>query len=169
MTTITIEQAGKYDTREVTIQGWLYNLRESGKLLFPIFRDGTGVIQGVVSLKENHDPTNKFIQAIRTRMQHDFVGVGVWFPPADMVAQILNFGLPAPIDVQITGADQEANFQFATNLMNQIRKIPGTVDFRIQEPNNAPELDITMDRTKASILGINAQSVANTVLGALAG
>src|SRR5246127_2642831 len=55
MTTITIEQAGKYDTREVTIQGWLYNLRESGKLLFPIFRDGTGVIQGVVSLKEHAD------------------------------------------------------------------------------------------------------------------
>jgi len=55
MTTITIEQAGKYDGQEVTIQGWLYNLRESGKLLFPIFRDGTGVIQGVVSLKENPD------------------------------------------------------------------------------------------------------------------
>src|SRR5258707_3593935 len=53
MTTITIEQAGKYDGQEVTIQGWLYNLRESGKLLFPIFRDGSGVIQGVVSLKEN--------------------------------------------------------------------------------------------------------------------
>jgi CzcA family heavy metal efflux pump len=123
----------------------------------------------LVSLNKNHDPTNKFIQAIRTRMQHDFVGIGVWFPPADMVAQILNFGLPAPIDVQIIGANQEANFQFASNLMNQIRKIPGAVDFRIQEPNNAPELDITMDRTKASILGINAQSVANTVLGALAG
>jgi Cu/Ag efflux pump CusA len=115
----------------------------------------------LVSLNQNHDPTNKFIQAIRTRMQHDFLGIGVWFPPADMVAQILNFGLPAPIDVQIVGADQEANFQFANNLMNQIRKIPGAVDFRIQEPNNAPELDITMDRTKASILGINAQSVAN--------
>ena len=123
----------------------------------------------LVSLNQNHTPTNKFIEAIRTRMQHDFVGIGVWFPPADIVAQILNFGLPAPIDVQITGADQEANFQFANNLMNQIRKIPGAVDFRIQEPNNAPELDITMDRTKASILGINAQSVANTVLGALAG
>src|SRR5262249_30471335 len=53
MTTITIEQAGKYDGQEVTLQGWLYNLRESGKLLFPIFRDGTGIIQGVVSLKEN--------------------------------------------------------------------------------------------------------------------
>ena len=53
MTTITIEQAGKYDGQEVTLQGWLYNLRESGKLLFPIFRDGTGIIQGVVSLKES--------------------------------------------------------------------------------------------------------------------
>jgi multidrug efflux pump subunit AcrB len=123
----------------------------------------------LVSLNQNHDPTNKFIEAIRTRMQHDFIGVGVWFPPADMVAQILNFGLPAPIDVQIIGADQEANFQFASNLMNQIRKLPGAVDFHIQETDNAPELDITMDRTKASILGINAQSVANTVLGALAG
>src|SRR3984957_17938166 len=111
----------------------------------------------LVSLHENHDPTNKFIETIRVRMQHDFVGIGVWFPPADMVAQILNFGLPAPIDVQIIGADQEANFQFANHLMNQIRQIPGAVDFRIQEPNNAPELDITMDRTKASILGINAQ------------
>ena len=93
-------------------------------------------------------------------MQHDFLGIGVWFPPADMVAQILNFGLPAPIDVQIIGANQEANFQFANNLMNQIRQIPGAVDFRIQEPNNAPELDITMDRTKDRSSAC-AQSVAN--------
>jgi multidrug efflux pump subunit AcrB len=114
----------------------------------------------LVSLNQNHDLTNKFIEGIRRRMPHDFVGIGFWFPPADMVAQILNFGLPAPIDVQIIGANQEADFQFANNLMNQIRQIPGAVDFRIQEPNNAPELDITMDRTKASILGINAQSVA---------
>jgi multidrug efflux pump subunit AcrB len=71
----------------------------------------------LVSLNQNHDPTNQFVQAIRRRMQHDFVGVGVWFPQADMVAQILNFGLPAPIDIQITGADQEANFQFASNLI----------------------------------------------------
>ena len=123
----------------------------------------------LVSLSKNHDPTNKFIEQIRTRMQHDFIGIGSWFPPADMVAQILNFGLPAPIDVQIVGADLEANFQFASKLMNQIRKIPGAVDFRIQEPDDAPQLNITMDRTKASILGINAQSIANTALGALAG
>jgi CzcA family heavy metal efflux pump len=123
----------------------------------------------LVALKAKHDPTNKFVQAIRARMQHDFPDVGVWFPPADIVSQILNFGLPAPIDVQITGADTSANFQFASNFVNQIRKIPGAVDFRIQEPNDAPQLNVAIDRTKASILGITAQAVSNTVLGALAG
>jgi multidrug efflux pump subunit AcrB len=123
----------------------------------------------LVALKAKHDPTNKFVQAIRARMQHDFPDVGVWFPPADIVSQILNFGLPSPIVVQITGADTTANFQFASNLLNQIRKIPGAVDFRIQEPNDAPKLNVTIDRTKASILGITAQAVSNTVLGALAG
>src|SRR5258708_5302292 len=71
MTTITIEQAGKYDGQEVTIQGWLYNLRESGKLLFPIFRDGTGVIQGVVSLKENPEA----FAALKGLTQESSVGV----------------------------------------------------------------------------------------------
>jgi multidrug efflux pump subunit AcrB len=123
----------------------------------------------LVALKAKHDPTNKFVEAIRARMQHDFPDVGVWFPPADIVSQILNFGLPSPIDVQITGADTKANFQFASDLLNQIRKIPGAVDFRIQEPNDAPQLNVAIDRTKASILGITAQSVSNTVLGALAG
>jgi multidrug efflux pump subunit AcrB len=123
----------------------------------------------LVTLKPKHDPTNKFVQAIRARMQHDFPDVGVWFPPADIVSQILNFGLPSPIDVQITGADTKANFQFASNLLNQIRKIPGAVDFRIQEPNDAPQLNVAIDRTKASILGITAQAVSDTVLGALAG
>jgi multidrug efflux pump subunit AcrB len=123
----------------------------------------------LVALNAKHDPTNKFVQAIRARMQHEFPDVGVWFPPADIVSQILNFGLPSPIDVQITGADTNANFQFASKLLNQIRKIPGAVDFRIQEPNDAPQLHVTIDRTKASILGITAQAASNTVLGALAG
>jgi multidrug efflux pump subunit AcrB len=102
-------------------------------------------------------------------MHTGFPDVGVWFPPADIATQILNFGLPAPIDVQITGADIKANFQFASNLLNQFRKIPGAVDFRIQEPNDVPQLRVTIDRTKASILGITAQAATNTVLGALAG
>ena len=123
----------------------------------------------LVTLSPKHDPTNKFVQAIRVRMHTDFPDVGVWFPPADIATQILNFGLPAPIDVQITGADIKANFQFASNLLNQFRKIPGAVDFRIQEPNDVPQLHVTIDRTKASILGITAQAATNTVLGALAG
>ncbi len=92
----------------------------------------------LVSLNENHDPTDKFVQVIRTRMHHDFPDVGVWFPPADIVAQVLNFGLSAPIDIQITGEDKAANFAFASTLMDQIRHIPGAVDFRIQEHHRSP-------------------------------
>src|SRR5258708_6557409 len=123
----------------------------------------------LVSLNENHDPTDKFVQIIRTRMHHDFPGVGVWFPPADIVAQVLNFGLSAPIDIQITGANKAANFAFASKLMDQIRHVPGAVDFRIQEPNDAPQLNVAIDRTLASVLGVTAQAVSSSVLGALAG
>jgi len=123
----------------------------------------------LVTLSPKHDPTNNFVQAVRARMHHEFPDVSVWFPPPDIATQILNFGLPAPIDVQITGADTKGNFQFATNVLNQIRRIPGAVDFRIQELNDAPQLNVTIDRTKASILGITADGVTQTVLGALAG
>ena len=123
----------------------------------------------LVSLKEGHDPTNDFVRKIRLEMRKQFPDVTVWFPPADIVAQILNFGLPAPIDVQIVGSDRNAIFQYATKLLGAFRKIPGLVDLRIQEPNDAPRLDITVDRTKASTLGLTQQNVANSVLGALSG
>jgi multidrug efflux pump subunit AcrB len=123
----------------------------------------------LVSLNENHGPTDLFIQAIRARMPHDFPDVTVWFPPADIVSQTLNFGLPAPIDIQVTGANLTANFDFASKLMGQIRHIPGAVDFRIQEPNDVPQLNVDIDRNMASILGINAQAVTQSVLGALSG
>jgi multidrug efflux pump subunit AcrB len=123
----------------------------------------------LVSLKENHDPTNKFVEAIRTRIHQSFPDVGVWFPPADIVSQTLNFGVPAPIDIQITGADLSANFKFASSLMEQIKHVPGAVDFRIQEPTDVPQFNVTIDRTLASIEGINAQAVTESVLGALSG
>jgi multidrug efflux pump subunit AcrB len=123
----------------------------------------------LVSLKENHDPTNRFVEAIRARMHHDFPDVGAWFPPADIVSQTLNFGLPAPIDIQITGADLAANSKFASRLLEQIRHVPGAVDFRIQEPNDELQLNVTMDRTLASIVGVNAQAITQSVLGALSG
>ena len=123
----------------------------------------------IVSLKENHGPTNEFIRKIRREMPQQFPEVEFWFPPADIVAQILNFGLPAPINVQIQGLNKNANFQFASRLMSQMRKVPGLVDLRIQEPNDVPRFNVAVDRTKASMLGIQEQNVANSVLGALAG
>ena len=123
----------------------------------------------LVSLKEGHDPTNDFVRKIRLEMRRQFPDVTVWFPPADIVAQILNFGLSAPIDVQTVGSDRDAIFRYATKLLGTLRKIPGLVDLRIQEPNDTPRLDITVDRTKASILGLTEQNVANSVLGALSG
>jgi multidrug efflux pump subunit AcrB len=123
----------------------------------------------LVSLKERHDPTNDFVRKIRLEMRQQFPDVTVWFPPADIVAQILNFGLSAPIDVQIVGSDRDAIFRYAIKLLSTLRKIPGLVDLRIQEPNDTPRLDITVDRTKASILGLTEQNVANSILGALSG
>ena len=123
----------------------------------------------LVSLKEGHGPTNDFVRKIRLEMRKQFPEVTVWFPPADIVAQILNFGLPAPIDVQIVGSDRDEIFGFASKLLTTLRKIPGLVDLRIQEPNDTPRFDITVDRTKASILGLTEQSVASSVLNALSG
>ena len=123
----------------------------------------------LVSLREGHAPTNDFVRKIRLEMRQQFPDVTVWFPPADIVAQILNFGLSAPIDVQIVGSDRDAIFGYATKLLGTLRKIPGLVDLRIQEPNDTPRFDITVDRTKASILGLTEQSVANSILGALSG
>jgi len=123
----------------------------------------------LVSLKEKHTPTNELVRAIRRQMPQEFPDIEYWFPPADIVAQILNFGLPAPINVQVQGLNKNANFQFASRLMSQMRKVAGLVDLRIQEPNDVPRFNVVVDRTKASMLGIQEQNVANSVLGALAG
>ena len=123
----------------------------------------------LVSLNEHHDSTNGFVREIRKRMAQEFPDVEIWFPPADIVAQILNFGLPAPINVQVQGLNKSANFEFASRLVDKLRTIPGLVDLRIQEPNTVPQLNINVDRTKASLLGLQEQNVANSVLGALAG
>ena len=123
----------------------------------------------LVSLDEKHDPTDKFVQTIRQRLQRDFPSVGYWFPPADIVAQILNFGLPAPLDIQVIGANRAANAAFARALMEKVRHVAGAVDVRIQEPTDAPRLDIAVDRSKAALLGLTQTQVASSVLGALSG
>ncbi|MBV9643963.1 MAG: efflux RND transporter permease subunit [Verrucomicrobia bacterium] len=123
----------------------------------------------LVSLDQKHDPTAQFVGKIRKRMHRDFPGIISSFPPADIVAQILNFGLPAPFDVQIVGANLAGNAQLANRLADQISRIPGAVDVRVQQPFDSPRLNLTVDRTQASQLGITENQVAGSLLGALSG
>ena len=92
-----------------------------------------------------------------------------YFLPADMVTQILNFGLPAPIDVQVVGANSEGNRKFADQLLSQMRQVPGLVDLRIQQPFDQPKLHITVDRTKAQQAGFTQRDIAGSLLVSLSG
>jgi multidrug efflux pump subunit AcrB len=89
--------------------------------------------------------------------------------PADIVAQILNFGLPAPIDLQVTGPKTEANYAYAATLLNRIRKIPGIADPRIQQSHSYPQINVATDRTLADEAGITQRDVANSLLATLSG
>jgi multidrug efflux pump subunit AcrB len=123
----------------------------------------------LVSLDPKHDPTAQFVTKIRQRIHRDFPGITSSFPPADIVAQILNFGMPAPFDVQIIGADVSANAQLANRLVAQMSHIPGAVDVRVQQPFDSPKMNLAVDRTQASQLGITENQVAGALLGALSG
>ncbi len=122
-----------------------------------------------VSLAEKHKPTEEYIHALRTGLASQFPGTTFYFLPADIVSQILNFGLPAPIDIQIIGQNTEGNRKYATMLYNQIKYVPGTTDLRIQQPFNAPMLQVDIDRTKSQEAGYTARDVASNLLVALSG
>jgi multidrug efflux pump subunit AcrB len=123
----------------------------------------------LVSLSEHHHSTDKYIHDLRIRLANEFPSVTFSFLPADIVSQILNFGLPSPIDIQIVGANLEANRQFADRLLQQIRYVPGTVDLRIQQPFDQPKLHVNVDRTKAGQIGFTEREVANNLLISLSG
>jgi multidrug efflux pump subunit AcrB len=123
----------------------------------------------LVSLGEKHDPTIGYVDKVRRRIHRDFPGIVTSFPPAGIVAQILNFGLPAPFDLQIIGANTAANAQLANRLVNKIARIPGAVDVRVQQPFDSPRINLTVDRTEASQLGITESQIASALLGALSG
>ncbi|GAB5094690.1 efflux RND transporter permease subunit [Caballeronia sp. TF1N1] len=122
-----------------------------------------------VALKEDHAPTEKYIDELRALLPQKFPGVEFFFQPADIVTQILNFGLPAAVDVQIQGQNQQANFQVAAKLMKQIRMIPGNVDTHIQQKLDEPVINLTMDRTRLQQLNLSASNVAQNVLVSLSG
>ena len=122
-----------------------------------------------VSLSENHRPTEEYVRALRAVLPREFPGTAFYFLPDDIVSQILNFGLPAPIDVQIIGKNVEANRDLADRIMNQLRTIPGIADLRIQQAFDQPKLHIVTDRVKAAQSGYTQADVASSLLISLSG
>jgi multidrug efflux pump subunit AcrB len=122
-----------------------------------------------IKLKEGHRPTSDYVQALREQLPHSFPGMTFAFLPADIVSQILNFGAPAPIDLQVRGADVNANFAYANKLLSRIRRIPGIADARIQQSPNSPTLNIDVDRTRAQYVGLTERDVTNSLVVNLAG
>jgi multidrug efflux pump subunit AcrB len=121
----------------------------------------------MVSLKEDHRPTAGYVKAIRVALAHNVPGSTFSFLPADIITQILNFGLPAPIDVQIEGNDMQGNRPVADRILDQVRKVPGVVDARIQQQFDYPNFKVNVDRTKAQQDGLTEQDVSNSLLNTL--
>jgi multidrug efflux pump subunit AcrB len=130
---------------------------------------GTSDADILVNLSANHQPTDKYIHDLRLTLPRQFPGVTFAFLPADMVGQILNFGLPAPIDVQIVGNDLEGNQRYADALLDKLKYVSGTADLRIQQPFDEPYLRYRVERTKAEELGFTAHDIAQNLLVSLSG
>ena len=129
---------------------------------------GTADGEILVQLKPDPSrPTAYYIDELRRHLPVEFPGVQFFFQPADIVTQILNFGTPAPIDIQITGMNQAGNYAVGQKLANEIRHIPGAVDVHVQQAFDSPTLYMDIDRTRAQYVGLQARDVAQNVLVAL--
>jgi multidrug efflux pump subunit AcrB len=122
-----------------------------------------------IKLKEGHEPTEGYVKALREKLPAQFPGVTFAFLPADIVNQILNFGAPAPIDVEVRGANLNGNFAYANDLLAKIRHIPGVADARIQQSSRNPSFNVDVDRTRAQYVGLTERDVANSMVVNLAG
>lgn len=122
-----------------------------------------------ISLKEGHGPTADYVRKLRDSLPRDFPDTTFSFPPADIVSQILNFGAPAPIDIQVRGRDIDANFAYAQMLLKKVRAIPGVADPRIQQSASAPTFNVDVNRTQAQQLGLTTRDVTNSLVVNLAG
>jgi multidrug efflux pump subunit AcrB len=123
----------------------------------------------LVTLSAKHHPTENYVQQLRLTLAKEFPGVIFAFLPSDMVTQILNFGLPAPIDIQVIGNNLEGNRVWADQLLQKVRYVPGTTDLRIQQPFDNPYLHLRIERTKAQELGFSAHDIAQNLLVSLSG
>jgi multidrug efflux pump subunit AcrB len=123
----------------------------------------------LVSLKPNHKPTANYVRNLRLGLNREFPGTTFYFLPADIVSQTLNFGLPAPLDIQVVGRNETVDQQVANSIAQKIRQVRGAVDVRVQQPNDLQRFEFNVDRTKAMELGLSERDVAGSVLLSLSG
>jgi multidrug efflux pump subunit AcrB len=123
----------------------------------------------MVTLRPTHHGTADYVRTLRRKLASQFPGVVFYSVPADMTSQVLNFGLPAPIDVQVEGSDIESNRVVANRILGELRHVPGLTDLHIHQPFDYPSLHITVDRTRAALAGYTMRDVAGSVLNSLSG
>jgi multidrug efflux pump subunit AcrB len=130
---------------------------------------GPGDADIFVNLNEGHQPTADFVRVLRTKLAATYPSATFSFLPADMITQILNFGLPSPIDVQIVGFNVAANRAFANTLIQKLHGVAGAVDLHIHQSGDYPQFNVDVDRTKAQLVGLTEQTVASNMLVSLSG
>jgi CzcA family heavy metal efflux pump len=168
-----IEAAVRHEIPVDEFRGMLDNIGIPASSINLTYNDsgliGTGDADILVSLQKKHRPTAGYLDRLRSKLTKEFPGTLFYFLPADIVSQSINFGLPAPFDIQVLGRDQAKNREIAGRLAGKIRQIPGAVDVRVQQPADLPKLRFAVDRTKASQMGLAEKDVANSVLLSLSG
>lgn len=122
-----------------------------------------------VSLAENHHSTEAYVEKLKANLSQQFPGTEFYTLPVDMVTQILNFGRPAPLDIQVIGQNTAGNHDFAESLLQDLKHVPGATDLRIQQPVNYPRFFVNVDRSKAQDIGLAQKDVAGNLLVALSG
>jgi CzcA family heavy metal efflux pump len=122
-----------------------------------------------IALNEGHAPTADYVRELREKLPREYPGTTFSFPPADIISQILNFGSPAPIDLQVRGPNLAANFTYADRLLREIRRVPGVADARIQQSQASPGFNVDVDRSRAQEVGITERDVTNSLGVNLAG
>jgi multidrug efflux pump subunit AcrB len=131
---------------------------------------GTSDAEILVSLnQEKHRPTEQYVKQLRKELPQMFPGVEFFFQPADIVSQILNFGLPSPIDIQVVGKSEVQNYAIAQQIANRVRRLPGAVDVHVQQLMGAPALRLSVDRSRAQQVGLDQRDVAQNLLVSLSG
>jgi multidrug efflux pump subunit AcrB len=130
---------------------------------------GPGDADIYVNLSQRHKPTAEYVRALRSKLATTYPSATFFFLSADMIGQILNFGLPSPIDIQVVGFNVSGNRDFANQLLQKLRSVPGAVDLHIQQLSDYPQFDVDVDRGKAQLVGLTEQAVATNLLVSLSG